>query len=422
MKRENAEKYIFTIAFLCIIFAMCILSAKNTIPVILWKYSENDEAFESYEDRIQYIISSADEEISDKVYGKYDWIEAYGYVNRMLGKKEINGFSYALDPYGAYESLNFWVDAKDIDVRLFAERLVLFRDDVEARGGHFTFLLYPNKINEAWNKGYDGIPYNSFNEQADTLLAWLNFYGVDYVDFRETMKNSGYSFEEMFYLTDHHWTGQAAFCAYQELIDYMNDNYAAGLDQDGFYRDDSNYDIEWVPQSFLGSAGRNAGMLYADVSLEDFQTYTPKYNTNYLWSENGEPITYNSLVNKNQVQYVEEYKSDAYKFYLDGVAQRDKIVNLDNPDGPTLFFIRDSYASPMITYMAPLFSEIDCSWGKYTSDRYVKNDVVPANYDYVFVGYYPEDLTEEFFKFYADDVEQYKLDYAISEGYIEEGE
>lgn len=421
--KKNIEKKIFAAIFLLFLFGLGGLSSVKTITDIKWDLTHKKEESESLIENLKTDVNIVNDDIADNIFAKYQWIECYGAISRAIGKKEVNGFSYGIDKNGAYEPINFWVDADETDFRNYAQQLVLFRDDVEKNGGHFLFLLFPHKMNESWNEGYKGLPYNDFNEQADALLEWLEFYGVDYIDFRETMKASNLSFEEMFYKTDHHWTGYAAFLAFQELVDHMNTKYDAGLDPEGFYTDVNNYEIKRVENTFLGSAGRNVGTSFAKTDLEDFQTVTPLFNTNLQWTthDESEPPA-SSLIMKEMVTYEEPYKSDAYKFYMNGVNTRDQITNFDNPDGPTMFFIRDSYASPIIMDMLPMFSEIDCSWGKYTSDRYVKNDVIEAKPDYVLVGYYPEDLTEEFFKFYKEDVEKYKLDYAKSQGFMEEGE
>lgn len=421
MRNRNIEKGIFAIVFFAFLLGMGILSAKETFLEIKARYA-NSKQFESVIDEVEYLVSETDTQVSEHVAYRYDWIEAYGTINRMLGKKEINGFDYALDKSGAYEPINFWSEAKDIDLRVFAQRILMLKNDVESYGGNFTFMMFPHKMNDSWNEKYEGIPYNDFNSQADTFLAWLEFYGVDYIDFRETLKDTGMSFEEMFYKTDHHWNGEASFIAFQELTEYMNGTYAAGFDPEGYYTNRDNYSFEWVPSTFLGAAGRDVGLSYTDDQLEDFLLVKPKFKTNYEWTNNTEGSVRSELLLSEKVAYERPYKSDAYRFYLDGIHERDTITNLDNEDGPTLCFVRDSYASPIIVDVAPYFSKIDCAWGKYASDRYVKHDIVANKPDYVWVGYFPENLIEEFFKFYSDDVEKYKIDYAISQGYMQEGE
>lgn len=263
-------------------------------------------------------------------------------------------------------------------------------------------MAYPNKYYEAWNSGYDGIPYNGYNSKMDELLLWNRRHGIDSIDYREILAESDLSFEEMFYKTDHHWTGYAAFLAFDELVDHLNEEYDAGLDEDGYYRDINNYEVEWHEGVFLGAAGRNVGVKFAGGELENFQTVKPKFSGSITW--NGITGDYaDTVIREHKLEYEDIYESDAYAYYLGGVFRRDTIINHDNPDGLKIFFIRDSFASPMIIDMIPFCSQIDCVWGKYATDEYVKQMIAEGDYDYVFVGYYTEDILPNFFHFYEDD-------------------
>lgn len=364
-----------------------------------------------------------EEDLENRVAGALKLRERIGAFYRTIGKQEIGDFAYALDAKGGYEALNFWAEAKDIDYRLIAQRLYLFREQVENKGGHFTFILFPDKLNEAWNSVDSGIPFNDFNYQADVLLAWLNFYGIDYLDLRETMKTSGLSYEEMFCRTDSRWTARAAFTAYGELVDYLNRKYDAGMDSEGFYRNPDNYLFESVEGIFVGDIGQKVGLDYAQASPEDFCVVTPKFELNVNWTTQEDDFASSQLYLDRRLKTDNPFDEDVYEFYLNGLNDRDYIVNEDNPEGPTAWFIRDEYASPLIIDMVPLFSRISCSCGRNTSDRYVKNEIVESCPDYVFIGYNIENLLMEYFRFYADDVEQFKKDYAIMQGYLpKEGE
>lgn len=432
-KNGNIEKYVFSVLFLVGLFGLSGLSMKNTFPVMqdtvqsltariqVLKGADDSEEYTDISgeddtsdseagiedantvmDAITACLLQFDTDISENVYHRYDWIEAYGAVSRALGKKEVNGFSYALDKNGAYNDVNFWSEVNDTDIRRFSQQLYLLGQDVEANGGKLVFMAYPNKYYEAWNSGYDGIPYNGYNSKMDELLLWNRRHGIDSIDYREILAESDLSFEEMFYKTDHHWTGYAAFLAFDELVDHLNEEYDAGLDEDGYYRDINNYEVEWHEGVFLGAAGRNVGVEFAGGELENFQTVKPKFSGSITW--NGITGDYaDTVIREHKLEYEDIYESDAYAYYLGGVFRRDTIINHDNPDGLKIFFIRDSFASPMIIDMIPFCSQIDCIWGKYATDEYVKQMIAEGDYDYVFVGYYTEDILPNFFHFYEDD-------------------
>lgn len=430
-KIENIEKYVFSGLFLVGLFGYAGCSMKDTFPMLrdtmqrlvehieelnTTGYQESyaevngeDSASEGRIEDAQNVMDAVsaglleiDSDILENVYMRYDWIEAYGAVNRALGKKEVNGFDYALDKNGAYNSLNFWNDVDDTDIRRYSQQLYLLKQDVEANGGKMLFMGYPNKYYEAWNSGYDGMPYNDYNGKMDELLLWNRRYGIDSIDYREVLADSGLSFEEMFYKTDHHWTGYTAFVAFQELVEHLNEKYDAGLDEDGYYRDINNYEVTWHENMFLGSAGRNVGIAFSGDELEDFQTVKPKFSGNITWNSKTGDYT-DSVLQEEELEFEDMYLSDAYAYYMAGVNPRDTIINHDNPEGLKVFFIRDSFASPIIIDMIPFCSQIDCVWGKYATDEYVKEMIAAGDYDYVFVGYYTTDILPNFFHFYEND-------------------
>ena len=179
------------------------------------------------------------------------------------------------------------------------------------------------------------------------------------------------------------------------------------LDPDGYYRNIDNYDVTWHKKMFLGSAGRNAGMSFGNLELEDFQTIIPKFSGKIKYSGKEGNYT-DTVIIKDKLNYDDVYTSDPYGFYMNGIERKETIINENNPDGMKVLFIRDSFASPMIIDMIPYCSEIHSYWGKFATDETVKNEIDNGNYDLVIVGYYTEDLIPNFFHFYENDVPEAK--------------
>lgn len=426
---EHKEKYVYTAMFFAGMFSLSILSAKNSLPEIkktatvatkqLQQKLKGEKVTATYaasatEDTtssddtstLEAIVSTGiahvDNNITTSVYKRYDWIEGYGTVNRLVGKKEIDGFSYALDKKNAYNSVNFWVTVPDHDYRRYSQQLLTLKNEVGKKGGKLIFMGFPNKFDSTWDSGYSGIPYNDYNNQMDELLLWNRRYGIDSIDFRTTLKNSGLTWKEMFYKTDHHWTGKAAFLAFKDLVGHLNDKYDAKLDQNGYYRNINNYEIKWHKNIFLGASGRSVGVSFANEGLEDFQTFKPKFDCNITWNKMKGNYTDTVLI-PSKLKYDNLYESDPYGYYMNGVCQMDQIINHNNKDGLKVLWIRDSFASPMIVDSIPFCSQIDCVWGKYATDDYVKKAIKNTDYDYVFVAYGTVDLLPNFFHFYEND-------------------
>ena len=396
MKNIQLGKALFFVMFLSGIFVYAGLSAAGTIPHITETVQDG-----SYEDgkEIKQTLVNIESDISENCYKRYDLIEAYGEINRVIGKTEINGFEYALDEYGGYNPVNFSDDVDNMDYKLVAERIAAFKHDAEKHGANFIYVQSPNKIDEAWNTGIDGIPYENKNEKTDKLLGWLERLGIDCVDFRDTLAKSGLTYREMFYNTDHHWTGVAAFYAFKDLIGHINTVYDEDLDPDGYYTDQDNYDVSYCENTYLGSAGRNIGFSYGKCQ-DHMQLFVPRFDGNITWS--GFSGNYKDTVFRySNLEAENPYEADTYGFYLYGVAKNDVIVNNANPDGLKVLMVRDSFMSPVIIDMIPLCSEIDCYWGLYVDEDELREKVETGDYDYVILSYGTLNIEEENFNFYS---------------------
>ena len=69
--------------FIAGLFTYAGLSATNTLPEIMKIVDES--SFEN-EEQIKSAITDVETEISENCYKRYDLIEAYGEVNKLLGK------------------------------------------------------------------------------------------------------------------------------------------------------------------------------------------------------------------------------------------------------------------------------------------------------------------------------------------------
>lgn len=398
MKKILFGKALFVCAFIIGLFTYAGLSFNQTYGKIVEQVESTEElTFES----IRSNTSAIETLISENCYKRYDLIETYGLINKLLGKTEINEFGYALDEYGGYNPVDLFDEIDDMDYKGVAQQILAFKNDAEAHGAKFMYLQSPNKIDDAWNSGIKDLPYSDKNEKTDKLLAWIERFGIDTIDFRETLANSGMSYQEMFYNTDHHWTGVAAFEAFKELVNHMNTKYGAGLDPDGYYTDLSNYDVSYYDDVYLGSAGRNVGFSYGTCQ-DHMQLVVPKFDGNISWAKftgnyKDTVFRYSALESENP------YLADTYGFYLYGVAKQDRVVNNANPDGLKILMVRDSFMSPVIIDMIPFCSEIDCYWGLYVDDATLKEKVATGNYDYVILSYGTLNIAADSFNFYMNE-------------------
>ena len=90
--QEMLEKKIFSIVFLVGLFTFSVLSVNRTFPVLANDPKLAVENDATYEEAATKTISQIETDISENIYGRYALIEAYGEINRVIGKKEINCF------------------------------------------------------------------------------------------------------------------------------------------------------------------------------------------------------------------------------------------------------------------------------------------------------------------------------------------
>ena len=110
------------------------------------------------------------------------------------------------------------------------------------------------------------------NDYADAFLDLASQAGVDTFDLRSPPFLESGRWEDLFFVTDHHWNADGAFLAYQTLAAELEERY--GFSTDPAYTDPDSYERTVYEDLFLGSQGKRVGSLYAGA--DDFTVYTPQ--------------------------------------------------------------------------------------------------------------------------------------------------
>ena len=130
-------------------------------------------------------VADLDTAVTENTLFRYPLLECYGGMQLALGKHEENAFDVVKDKDGYLHGGNFWTGFGD-DTKELAVRVRRLADAMEERGTKVGFVLPPMKVVRQ-QAAYTGIPYNDFTEQADSLLRWLRYYSVPYLDLRESL-------------------------------------------------------------------------------------------------------------------------------------------------------------------------------------------------------------------------------------------
>lgn len=398
-KRYFLKKRIFAVVFLGVIF---VFSAWNFV----YGYEELKEVV-SKEDTS---VAQIEEEINDNLYGKMRFIETYGFLQVLLDKRECNNFSYIKDENGFLHYASFYREEDD-QIFEYAMRVKRLQDYVQQSGTKVLFAVPPGKYNREYTQLRAGMPVNDPDSTVDELMFYLNRLGVETLDLRESLPGDALYYEETFFRTDHHWTVPAAFYAMKEVVNKLQESFGLDLDPDGYYTDISNYDAVTYEGGMLGSMGRKTGVTYCGA--ENFTALWPRYTGSFTRVN----IAENGGATKRQGSFVEAfmdtdvlertgdlYSDSQYSLYLDVIRDYEQIINEEKPDGVKMFMIRDSYFSPVISFMMPMCGQIDAIWSLEESEdidieRYVRENT----FDYVIIEVYPYNINEESFHYFKEE-------------------
>lgn len=359
------------------------------------------------------IIDDTEEFVGENVPLRQWMVEAYGFIQEAMGKRELNNMDIVKDKLGYLHKGNFFAGFGD-DQRKIAINFRLLKDYAAQYGAKSGVVITPMKVAPEEAR-YFGLPYNSYYSEADTLLAWLRHYNVSCLDLRDIPEQSGLGYEQSFFKTDHHWTTPAAFEGYRSIVSWLEETEGLLLDPEGLTRDAENYTVWNYPSAMFGSLGRKAGLLYSG-GTEDFSIYYPVNDGSYVlrFEDRSESGEYSggfrgALVDDGFEDKVKNdlFRDSAYDLsFLHGLHSKCTVENLDNSDGAKILVLHDSYFSVLGCYLAQNVSRMDMVYILGGCMDEVLEMIEKNDYDYVLACIYPENLAVENCRLFED------LDYA----------
>lgn len=201
MKRFFVKKYIFAAIFLTV---WLMFSAANFIVGA-------DQWYDLYEDltevntvlELEDWISSVESDVNEELLGSENFIDTYGYVQKLFDKREFNNFSFVQDDDDMLYYGSTWPLETD-GLEEYANRVQRMKEYVESFGAKLLVVLPPSKILTGVSEVPRTWPLNDPNARTDKFLTLLEQRDVDAVDLRVTMRRSGRTLDELFFKTDHH--------------------------------------------------------------------------------------------------------------------------------------------------------------------------------------------------------------------------
>lgn len=401
MNRYFIKKAVAAVLFILLLGTFSVWNLKENGSDFWKTIKEGWQQGESFAD----IISDTEELVEENAAFRYEAVDAFGYLQLIMGKKEENNFEVIKDQNDFLHYTYFGTEAKDVSD--LADKFYQYTERVENPNTEVIYVMTPDKVIPGYTVFAKGLPYNYANETADGFLADLDKRDVAYIDLRKRIQNAGISDENLFFKTDHHWTIETAFLGFSILVQELTQRYKLPIEKQEYYTDLANYHAITYEDSFIGTMGRKTGVLYS--GMDDFTLIYPKFETGYTYEVDTGEAAFSivgdfkkALLNPDPFEYEGgkyDVEADKYAAYLYGNQAYAHITNDKVKDGPKVLFVKDSFMLPLASFLSTVCSDV------YLVDpRYYEGDITTLtnsieDLDVIFVSFTPQDLTEEFFRF-----------------------
>lgn len=309
------------------------------------------------------VLSEAESAVNSDLDRDHLFIQLYGGMQRLSGRKVIQdmvaGNTVAKLSTGALNFVNLGtagqVDQEAVGRR--AQATAELAAKLEVRGIPYLYIAAPQKI----QRGVELLPRGleeSGNATCDAYLAELDRLGVEYLDLRPVFESNGI-YSNWFFRTDHHWKPEAAFFAWQYLSGELDLRY--GYETPAALTNPKNWGTRVLDDFFLGSQGKRVGSLYAGV--DDFTIYTPKFDTNLTYTNSDGSFDRSgpfaqSVCFPERVAERDWFNGNPYTYYSGGDYAMATMVNHNNPKGPKVVLLRESFSCALAPFLALSCSEL----------------------------------------------------------------
>ena len=292
------------------------------------------------------------------VDGRSEYVDLYGAVQRLLGKRQIENFTIFKNDYDKLVAPRAALDIADIERKLSEVRPMWVH--LQELNVPFLYIEGPLPIADEVDLP-SGITDHTHQNAA---LLHNRLEGIQTLDVSGTIAIPK---EERFYRTDHHWSGDMVFETYQSVMEWLEAQELFAVDRrlgpDSFKRT--------AVLGFLGSYGVKVGRYYD--GQDDYIYYHPEIPTHMICHtmdadgaliETHEGNWYEALMDASMLD--DPAYNNKYNAALWGNGGENRIINCDREAG-RLLIISHSYGRPLAQYLALHFHEtrqIDPAGGK----------------------------------------------------------
>jgi len=261
-----------------------------------------------------------------------------------------------------FPDIGSWHFPKKADIAYPVSATADFASFCREQGINFLFVLVPSKISPTSIYATGPCPLDFSNVDGDAYLAGLQAHGVSALDLRPAFDTLGTPYPELFYRNDHHWKPEVAIWSAGLISRQLNEQFGYSIAPGLFEL--SRYEKRVYPRRFLGSYGKL--LTLARTSPEDITFYLPTFPTSFhleipslgIDRDGDASILYDWRRLDLSKGF---YASDAYPYSANLYGDRAAIFlrNYKKRDGKKLLFIRESYCSSVLPFLASGVEQID---------------------------------------------------------------
>ncbi|MGG1518438.1 DHHW family protein [Paenibacillus oryzisoli] len=273
------------------------------------------------------------------------WVRAKSDADRLLGVKESNGVLLGKEGY----LMETYTSPSDADLEDRARALRAF--DQAAPGIRKYVMLAPTAGAVLADKLPAYAPVDDERADLDQVRRMLP-QSVRFVDVYSALATERE--QPIFYKTDHHWTTEGAYYAYQALCSQL------GIIPQG----EASFDIRQVTDEFYGSLFSKSG--FRRLQPDQINLYLPKELSKIKVSYVDEGRISDSLYEMDNL-----HKKDKYTVFLNGNHALIRITT-DGPENKKLLVVKDSYANSLIPFLTKHYGEIDVVDLRYYDESILK--------------------------------------------------
>lgn len=349
-------------------------------------------------------FTNAESIINDSLDRSHNFIQLYGGIQRLLGRRVLNDVESQNTVYKLSDGTITFINPNPAaNLSDHADSYLVWQDTLAELDIPLLHLQAPQKIGKENAPTLPNGVTDYGNQNADQFISLITAGGASVLDFRGTLKEDGGHWTSYFFATDHHWTPETALLCTQKLVDYLNENYDMNLDP-ALTASDS-FTAQVYENIFLGSQGKRTGSLYAGI--DDLTVLVPDYETDFTYSiSSTESVRTGSfaesLLFPERLEEGDLFQTNPYTAYSGGDYDFAQMINHKNPDGPKILLLRDSYSCALAPFLA-----LQCSELTTIDPRYFEGDLLSCveqiNPDLVITLYTPGAVANDsFFQFFSE--------------------